>query len=535
MDLRNGLQRAGLLLLITTACAKQGHECQPNQAYREPFKESKIDLDGVQALSNGKNAGVLYDVQCLNDSQTTAKLPQVVLKSHMKIYSVEESSISILEKKNNPCVIGVSEAKALTLRGSDPQAAQQDHLRSLKVNELDVLLAKSNNPGREVVVAVIDSGTDLTHEDLIDNKWINADEIPGNNIDDDKNGYIDDVNGYNFASRIGASGPDGTWEGVDHGTHVGGLIAATEGNDKGVRGIRGVNIKIMSLNVFGRVGGASNVNIENAIRYAADNGADIINMSLGGPGRTATTESALIYAINKGTAVVVAAGNDGMELTDTNWDTPASYSQKLEGMITVGSSNSKSGTATDYTNYSSKYVEVLSPGSEDSNSRRGLLSTFIGNRYGRMEGTSMASPVAAGVLAVLKAYLPATRAISTNIEAEFMKLRRIEDDKKSVVSGGGVLDVSLVAKAIEEFVIPPAQTGSTTGGVTGATTGATTAGTTGATTGGTTGGTTAGTTGATTAGTTGGTTAGTTGGVTGDAGHQPESGAGNKPTAPLCT
>ncbi len=159
----------------------------------------------------------------------------------------------------------------------------------------------------------------------------------------------------------------------------------------------------------------------------------------------------MIYAINKGTAIVVAAGNSGIELTDSRWDSPASYAAGLKGLISVGSLDSKNGKKSSFSNYSKKYVEVLAPGSEDSSRRVGLLSTLIGNKYGRMEGTSMASPVAAGSLAILRAYLPASRTRAKVIEDEFLNLRRLENDKLNQVLGGGVLDLSLVAKAISSF------------------------------------------------------------------------------------
>lgn len=441
------------IFFFLMACQSEQRTCSNGEAYRAPFQSSKLDVDASELAMEGRG-NVVYDLECIRESHSILSLliPEEVLNSNLKLYSQEETGLRLEEQVEDKCVVGMSDSKIFSVGAIDPEIKNQDHLKSLKVSELDKVLSDAKNPGREVVVAVIDTGVDLKHEDLSANKWVNTKEIPGNNKDDDGNGYIDDVNGYNFASKKSDSGPEGTFSGVDHATHVAGLIAAVEGNDKGGRGIRGKRIKIMSLNVFGKSQGASIANIENAIRYAADNGAHIMNMSLGGPGRAASTESALIYAINKGSAIVVAAGNDGAELTDSFFQSPASYGEKYKGMITVGSSDSKTGKISSFSNRSTRFVEVLAPGSEDSAKRTGLLSTFINNKYGRMQGTSMASPVVAGALAVLKAFLPLDRVTSLKIEDEFMKARRFETDKKSVVAGGGVLDLGSIAKVISQFV-----------------------------------------------------------------------------------
>ena len=158
--------------------------------------------------------------------------------------------------------------------------------------------------GQGTVVAVLDTGVDWTHSDLNDNIWINTDEIAGNGIDDDRNGYIDDVRGWDFANRD--NNPNDV---QGHGTHVAGTIAA-EANNIGISGVA-PDAKIMAVKVLGDDGSGYITDIAAGIRYAVDNGAHVINMSLGGGGVNPTINSAIQYATSRGSLVVMAAGNSG--------------------------------------------------------------------------------------------------------------------------------------------------------------------------------------------------------------------------------
>ena len=352
------------------------------------------------------------------------------------------------------CLIGLGDAVVMHpfALPNDPQAGDQGHLTAIK---FDQAYSKFFDPikgiQRDVVIAIIDSGLDLSHEDIAANVWVNQDELPGNGVDDDRNGYVDDVNGYNFASNLPSPRPDGTWAGVEHGTHVAGLAAAVSGNRTGVSGVMGTRIKIMALNVFGKSWGAETSDIDNAIRYAANNGADVINLSLGGGGKTSSTESALLYSVRKGVVVVAAAGNDNRELTDSNFMTPVSYGAALNGMISVGSIDSDSLKRSSFSNYGTKYVEIGAPGAEESVRGRGVLSTVVNNGYRREEGTSMASPVVGGAAALAVGLIRSRGGQPTPAEVEaFLSAGDVISSLTQFFKGGNALDVAKLYEQIDK-------------------------------------------------------------------------------------
>ncbi|MCM0591211.1 MAG: S8 family peptidase [Gloeotrichia echinulata DEX184] len=236
--------------------------------------------------------------------------------------------------------------------------------------------------GKGVVVAVVDTGVDYNHEDLRDNIWTNTKEIADNGIDDDGNGYIDDVRGWNFIEN--------TNEVLDkngHGTHVSGTIAG-ENNDYGVTGIA-YDSKIMSVKVLNDSGSGSYSGIANGIYYAVNNGANVINLSLGSNFPNSTLESAIEYASRKGVVVVMAAGNNGYPITSY----PATYADKWG--IAVGAVDRNNNMA-DFSNEPgiSQLAYVTAPGVD-------IYSSVPGNKYAYYKGTSMATPHVAGVVALM--------------------------------------------------------------------------------------------------------------------------------------
>jgi subtilisin family serine protease len=258
-------------------------------------------------------------------------------------------------------------------------------------------------------VAVIDNGVDNDHQDLRDNIWKNLNEIPGNGIDDDNNGFRDDINGYNFASNIANPSPQGTWSGNGHGTHVAGVTAAQEGNGKGIAGINGRFGRIMALNVFGASPNGDNDVIANAIDYAWRNGAQVINMSLGGQSPSSAILAAMNRAVSNGVFIVVAAGNSSCDMTNpgsgtcsnggTNYFSPGASNAEItggtpanNGFLSVGAINQSTGAKCSFSNYGASVVEIGAPGCTD------ILSTLPGNAYvaSGWSGTSMASPMVAG-------------------------------------------------------------------------------------------------------------------------------------------
>src|SRR6476469_9823488 len=254
---------------------------------------------------------------------------------------------------------------------------------------LDVINApevwNQNITGNGIVVAVVDSGVDYTHADLDGNIWRNAGEIAGNGIDDDRNGYIDDIRGWDFVAS------DNNPMDLDldgHGTHVAGAIAA-ERNNFGITGIA-YNAKIMPVRVLNTFGSGSPNNVAAGIRYAADNGANVINLSLKKDDDTFNQlTDAIQYANNKGSVVVMAAGNSsGIQpvypaINANRWGIAAG-SIDVSGRM-ADSSNRSGFTPLDY---------VVAPGVD-------IYSTTPYNTYHTYSGTSMATPQVAGVAALV--------------------------------------------------------------------------------------------------------------------------------------
>ncbi|SCK02365.1 Thermophilic serine proteinase precursor [uncultured Eubacterium sp.] len=245
---------------------------------------------------------------------------------------------------------------------------------------------------KKTVVAVIDTGFDFTHNDLVDNVWINKDEIPGNGKDDDGNGYVDDTYGYDFSSSSSVTMRPTSSE-YEHGTHCAGIIGAVSNNNIGITGIASITDKVQLMNLkvlAGNDGEGSSFNLIRAIKYAENNGADICNLSMGSYGN----DTALYTAIAKSKMLFVcAAGNDGRNL-DNMRVYPGSYD--LDNVICVANMKSN-GTLNRLSNYSSRYVELAAPGTE-------IYSTVPGDKYRNMSGTSMATPYVSGVAALLHSY-----------------------------------------------------------------------------------------------------------------------------------
>jgi subtilisin len=236
--------------------------------------------------------------------------------------------------------------------------------------------------GKGVVVAVVDAGVDRNHDDLKDNIWTNSKEIADNGKDDDGNGYVDDVYGWNFDGN-----DNNTLDVAGHGTHVSGTIAG-ENNNFGVTGIA-YDAKIMPVKVLNDSGSGSYEAIAQGIRYATDNGANVINLSLGGSYPDSGLESALKYASSKGAIVVMAAGNDG----GLEPGYPARYAD--ETGIAVGAVDKENNLAS-FSNLAgfNPLTYVTAPGVD-------VYSTLPGNKYAFYSGTSMATPHVAGVVALM--------------------------------------------------------------------------------------------------------------------------------------
>ncbi len=280
--------------------------------------------------------------------------------------------------------------------------------------------------GQGVVVAVIDTGVDYNHEDLKNNIWTNTKEIAGNGIDDDGNGYVDDIYGWNFDNNS-----NNTLDDNGHGTHVSGTIAG-ENNGYGVTGIA-YNAKIMPIKALNESGSGSYSAIANGIYYAVDNGANVINLSLGGSYSSRTLKSAVEYASSKGVTVVMAAGNDG----DSSPDYPARYAN--QSGIAVGAVD-KNNQIADFSNRAgnNQLTYVTAPGVK-------VYSSLPGNQYGAYSGTSMATPHVAGVVALM---LSANRSLT---DAQVRQIITDTAGNSTQAATSSINASSLVNQAIAEM------------------------------------------------------------------------------------
>jgi thermitase len=235
-----------------------------------------------------------------------------------------------------------------------------------------------------VVVAVIDSGFDLSHPDLFNKVWVNPGEVPGNGLDDDRDGKIDDVFGWNFLSNNNdIRDTDG------HGTHVSGTIAAVANNATGITGIA-PGVRIMPLKFIGPGGGGAISNAVDAIYYAVDHGARVINASWGSNEYSQALTDAIRYAASRDVVFVTAAGNQAV-----NNDRFPSYPPNITSanLLSVAAIDTTGGLA-DFSNYGPRTVQLAAPGVN-------ILSTVPGGGYARYTGTSMAAPHVAAVAALV--------------------------------------------------------------------------------------------------------------------------------------
>jgi subtilisin family serine protease len=271
-----------------------------------------------------------------------------------------------------------------------------------------------------ILVAVVDSGVDHSHEDLRGNMFRNVGEVAGNGLDDDGNGFIDDLHGYDFVGLDGdPSDPNG------HGTHCAGTIGAKGNNAVGVVGVNW-NVSLLAVRVLDVNGYGTLTDVAAGVRYAVDRGARVLNLSLGGPDQSQILENALTYARDRGVLVVAAAGN-----STSNNDLLPSYpaSSTLENIVAVAATDS-SDQLSWFSNYGATSVDVAAPGSS-------ILSTIPGNGYAKYSGTSMAAPQVAGLAALLLSLDPTATAadLKAMILGSATKIKSLEG---KVLSGGRI-------------------------------------------------------------------------------------------------
>ncbi len=304
---------------------------------------------------------------------------------------------------------GDGEVTSVDVSSNPEYTKQESYLDTLGVGKAwNYIRSLGKHPGgsADVVVAVIDTGVDYSHPDLQNNIWINSGEIPGNGIDDDGNGYVDDVYGWNFVG-----GNNDPMDDNGHGTHVAGIVAM-ENNAVGGIGVA-YNSKVMVLKAGNSSGYFNNSDIAEAIQYAYMNGASVINMSFGGSMISLAVEEALQMAYTS-CVLVAAAGNDmlcNQIGCPVHLDARASYPAALPYVIGVMSCDAlglKVSSFSNYDHYSYNGVEY-----ETFACGEMVFSTWTNGKYALLSGTSMAAPTVAGIAAVLRAAYPDRNTYST--------------------------------------------------------------------------------------------------------------------------
>nr|WP_261360822.1 S8 family peptidase [Aeoliella straminimaris] len=291
------------------------------------------------------------------------------------------------------------------------------------------------------VVAVIDTGVDYNHPDLASNMWVNAGEIPGDGIDNDGNNYVDDVFGYDFINHDGDPMDD-----QGHGTHVAGTIGAAGNNGLGVTGINW-NVQVMALKFLGADGSGTTQDAIEAIYYARDNGADVINASWGGDPYSQALYDAIAATRDADQIFVAAAGNGNLfGIGINNDDTPFYPSgYELENILSVAATDHNDQLAT-FSNYGATTVDLAAPGVN-------ILSTVIGTGYDYNSGTSMAAPHVAGVAALVSDLNPSWT--SDQVIQQILSSVDPLPNLQGLVSTGGRLNVASAVGNPEPPPPPP--------------------------------------------------------------------------------
>ena len=298
----------------------------------------------------------------------------------------------------------------------------------------------------DVTVGVMDSGIQTNHEDLIDNIWVNTGEIVGDGIDNDGNGYIDDIYGWN----CGDSDGDVSYV-SNHGVHVAGIVSAVTDNSKGVASVAR-NAKIAPIKIFNSSGKSTLSYIIEGINYAKKNDINIINCSFGGAGWGSTSVNIVKSAIEAVPDIffVIAAGNIATSTPQPDNDQTAVYpsqlTKDLDNVISVANTTS-SDELSSTSHYGATSVDIAAPGTD-------IYSTIPTSSYGTMSGTSMATPMVASAVAVM-------RAVNPNISAKKIKETLCSSsDKLSALTGkvisGGRLNAYNAVKAIMPTATPTA-------------------------------------------------------------------------------
>lgn len=327
---------------------------------------SGLNMHHFKLSSDAEMQQALNDLK--NDPDVEFAEPNYILRSPGKAGGEQTTSLAAARQA----------AGASSVVGAYAQTAAPIHLS-------DAWNAASGN-GSPVVVAVIDTGVDYNHEIFRDSGaiWSNPNEIPNNGIDDDGNGFVDDVRGWNFVA-----GNNDPMDDDNHGTHVAGIVlGATQ--DLLRYPMQPASIRIMPLKFLDASGIGTTSDAVKCIYYAVNNGARVLNNSWGGGGYSKSLLDAVAYAYSRRAIFVAAAGNSSLN-NDVSPTYPASY--PVPGVISVAATTDLDSFAS-YSNYGVSTVHMGSPGTS-------IWSSLPNQQYGRSSGTSMATPFVSGIAAMM--------------------------------------------------------------------------------------------------------------------------------------
>jgi len=334
-----------------------------------------------------------------------------------------------------------SQASALSTESSSASASPY-YLAAIGADDTAAVL--DGYPFKETVIAVIDTGAELSHEDLVDSLWINEAERNGtDNVDDDGNGYIDDLYGVDFINNVPTPVPDNPSaplcyeapeddSNTSHGTHVSGIIGMNPDNAVGYAGV-GYRTKIMILKAGNYKNSFSFANAAKAVQYAVANGADVINMSFGSYNENSTFAEELEKA-SSSCLLVAAAGNNGRASSSSTMY-PAAYPYVIGVM--AGNTTDGCWTSSNFVDTSPAPYNILCPG-------EAILSTTRYNSYAEKSGTSMASPMAAGSAAVIMGVLEANKTYENreDLLADTKKYLLMSDSVYTYTADSGLIYIT---------------------------------------------------------------------------------------------
>lgn len=425
------------------------------QLIRVQLPEKKAEL--LQTLKNNPSIEWIqpnYPIRLLEDYRPADALRRAAVARYAN--NLRKKMPAATPRPDNPAIPAAPQIRV----GTDPDLSKQWGM--IDIGAADAWKSTIGNP--EMIVAVIDTGVDYTHEDLLPNLWRNGKEIPDNGLDDDHNGYIDDIIGWDFATNdnkpydlavdqfqllTGGGNPG-------HGTHCAGNVAAKGNNAIGIAGVA-PNVKIMSLRFISDQGGGTTADAIKAIHYAVENGAKVMSNSWGSEGEDPNAgdenralRDAVQYAQDHGVLFIAAAGNGHKGRGyDNDRDAapayPASYEHEI--IISVAALDSQDQLGS-FSNWGARSVDLGAPGVA-------VYSTTVGNNYSdkvidvggfevTWDGTSMATPHVAGAAALYWSLHP--NKTWQEVKAAILGSSKPIPALKNKTISGGKLDVSALIK-----------------------------------------------------------------------------------------